>query len=122
MDRYSQIYYEKSIENFQLYEYLAQDNKFIEWQLIAIFYSALCLAKAYLYNKGISKNSINSHESIKQWLTKEIDAKRLGVFYYYEQLYFDSRDARYSTKKITSARIKRAIENYEKVKSLLIVR
>lgn len=119
MDKYTQIYLNKAEENYALYELLKSVNQFEAWQLTAIFYSALCLAKAYLYSKGIKENSINSHESIKGWLTQETEAKRLGVFHYYEQLYFDSRDARYTIKKISTARIQKALENYQKVKSLL---
>lgn len=119
MDKYTQIYLNKAEENYALYELLKSVDQFEAWQLTAIFYSALCLAKAYLYNKGIKENSINSHESIKGWLTQETEAKRLGVFHYYEQLYFDSRDARYTIKRISTARIQKALENYQKVKSLL---
>lgn len=119
MDRYSQIYYDKYQDNFKLYEFLSENEKFPEWQIIAIFYSALCLAKAYLYSKGIHKNTINSHESIKKWLTTEKETKNLNVFYYYEKLYIDSRDARYSTKLITKSRIERTLQNYKKVQELL---
>ena len=119
IDKYVQIYLEKAQENYELYCFLAKADKFVPWQLTAVFYSALCLAKAYLYNKGIKENSINSHDNIKGWLTTESNAKKLNVFYYYEKLYYDSRDARYSIKKISRERIKRALENYEKVKNLL---
>lgn len=119
MDKYSKIYLEKAAENYNLYIELEKMGKFEAWQITAIFYSALCLAKAYLYNKGVKENSINSHESIKNWLVLESEAKRNNVLFYYEKLYFDSRDARYSIKKISQARIKQALSNFEKVKSLL---
>ena len=122
MDSYVSDYLQKSRENYELYEFLAKNNRFHSWQIVAIFYSALCIAKAYLYHKKISKNSINSHDSIKNWLTVESDAKRLNVLFYYEKLYQDSRDARYSIKKITNDRIKRALENYGKVQSLLLIK
>lgn len=122
MDSYVNCYLKKSKENYQLYEFLAQNDKFTTWQIVAIFYSALCIAKAYLYNKKLPKNSINSHDSIKKWLASETDAKRLNVLYYYEKLYQDSRDARYSTKKISKERIKRALDNYGKVQHLLLVK
>jgi hypothetical protein len=121
MDTYVTDYLAKSDENFALYEFLKDSNKFDGWQLVAIFYSALCIAKAYLYNKKFPKNSINSHDSIKNWLASETEAKRLNVLYYYESLYRDSRDARYSTKKISKARISKALENYEVVKKLLVI-
>lgn len=121
MNRYCQIYFEKSVENYALYEYLAKEGRFLDWQIIAIFYSALCYAKAYLYNKGIAQNTINSHDHIKHWLTTESGAKRVGVFHYYEKLYFDSRDARYSTKRLSPERIKQALLNYQKVKQLLVI-
>lgn len=119
MDKYVKIYLEKSLENYELYQELDKLNKFEAWQLTAIFYSALCMAKAYLYSKGIKENSINSHECIKNWLSVESDAKRLNTFYFYEKLYFDSRDARYSIKKISKERIRKALENYEEVKKRL---
>lgn len=122
MDTYISDYLAKADENFSLYTFLEENNKFEGWQLVAIFYSALCFAKAYLYNKNFPKNSINSHDSIKRWLSSETEAKRLNVLYYYENLYRDSRDARYSTKKISKARIKKALENYEVVKKLLAVK
>lgn len=120
MDQYSLGFIHMSDENYKLYEFLSKNKKFINWQVIAIFYSALCYVKAYLYSSGnLPKNSINSHEKIKEWLTTEINAKRSNVLCYYEKLYFDSRDARYSLKKISQGRIDRALENYKKVKELL---
>ena len=119
MDKYTQIYLEKAGDNYDLYVVLKKLNKFKEWQITAIFYSALCIAKAYLYNKGIKENSINSHDSIKSWLATESESKRNNVLFYYEKLYFDSRDARYSIKKISQARIDEALKNYEKIKILL---
>ena len=122
MDTYVDDYLLKSKENYALYEFLAKNNNFHSWQIVAIFYSALCIAKAYLYYKKIPKNSINSHDSIKKWLTLESDEKRLNVLCYYEKLYRDSRDARYSIKKISKERIEKALENYQKVKNLLFIR
>ncbi len=119
MDIYSKTYLEKASVNYDLYKYLSKAERFKEWELTAIFYSALCLAKAYLYHKGIKENSINSHDSIKNWLATETEAKRNNVLYYYEQLYFDSRDARYSIKKISQGRINNALKNYEIVAKLL---
>lgn len=119
MDIYTISYISKSEENFNLYEFLKENDKFKSWQIVALFYSALCYVKAYLYNKNIPKNSLNSHESIKNWLATETEAKRLNVLRFYEKLYFDSRDARYSTKKISEQRIEQALVNYETVKSLL---
>lgn len=119
MDIYTTSYISKSEENYNLYDFLKENDKFKSWQIVALFYSALCYVKAYLYNKNIPKNSLNSHESIKSWLATETDAKRLNVLLFYEKLYFDSRDARYSTKTISEQRIAQALINYEKVKSLL---
>ena len=112
-------YLEKSCKNLELYHDLAKLEKYKEWELTAIFYSALCYVKAYLYNKGINKNSINSHESIKNWLCSEAEAKRNDVMKYYEKLYYDSRDARYSIKQISKLRIEQALENYNEVKKRL---
>lgn len=122
MDTYVTDYLEKSKENYRLYEHLSQNDSFESWQIVAIFYSALCIAKAYLYYKKVPKNSINSHNSIKGWLSKEVEAKRLNVIFYYEKLYQDSRDARYSVKKISKDRIQKALENYGKVQSLLLIK
>lgn len=119
MDIYVKCYLDKAAENYNLYLELVKLKKYEAWQVTAIFYSALCMAKAYLYNKGIKENSINSHESVKTWLAAESEAKRNNVLFYYEKLYFDSRDARYSIKKITQERIRRAVQNYDKVKQLL---
>ena len=121
MDNYVTDYIKKSEENYKLYEFLAQHNKFESWQVVTIFYSALCLAKAYLYSKNIPKNSINSHDCIKGGLAKEKNSRNLNVLYYYENLYRDSRDARYSTKKISKERIKKALENFKEVKQKLII-
>jgi hypothetical protein len=109
----------KAQENFALYENLKEQDKFHNWQIVALFYSALCYAKAYLYNKNIPENSINSHDSIRKWLSVEKDAKISNVLRFYEPLYRDSRDARYTTKKISIQRINRTLENYNKVKELL---
>lgn len=119
MDKYAQIYINKATDNFALYEFLKKNDCFEAWQITAIFYSALCYAKAYLYNMGIPENSINSHDSIKNWLVNETNAKRLGIIQYYEKLYIDSRDARYSIKTISKNRISEALNNYKKVKDLL---
>lgn len=119
MDFYVKTYLEKSCKNLELYHELEKLEKFKEWELTAIFYSALCYVKAYLYNKGINKNSVNSHESIKNWLCIETEAKRNNVITYYEKLYYNSRDARYSIKRISKARIKEALLNYDKVKKRL---
>lgn len=119
IDKYVEIYIEKANENYRLYQFLKDNKCFESWQMVAIFYSALCRAKAYLYSKGCPRNTINSHLDIKVWLTREKEAKLANVIFYYEKLYNDSRDARYSIKKISSARISRAIENYNKVFDLL---
>ena len=114
-------FFAKSEENFRLYEFLKNNKSFENWQIVALFYSALCYAKAYLYNKNIPQNSINSHDSIRRWLSSESAAKLADVLKYYEPLYRDSRDARYTVKKISKERISKAFENYNKVKELLIV-
>lgn len=112
----------KSNENYALFEHLQQENIFIEWQAVAIFYSALCIAKAYLFSKGININSINSHDSIKEWLAKESFAKNKKVLYFYNNLYRHSRNARYLTNKtINKEVIKRMINDYETIKKLLII-
>ena len=69
----------KSEENFRLYEFLKNNKSFENWQIVALFYSALCYAKAYLYNKNIPQNSINSHDSIRRWLSSESAAKLADV-------------------------------------------
>ena len=79
----------------------------------------MCYVKAYLYSKGIPINAINSHDNIKFYLSTEEYAKRVKVLQFYRNLYRDSRDARYSNKFIGVERVKFAIQNYEKVKTLL---
>ena len=110
----------KSNENFALYELLKNQNKFIEWQAVAIFYSALCITKAYLYSKGIKINSINSHDDIKFWLTSESSLKHTNVYEVYSHLYRHSRNARYLTnKRITNEIINRMLKDYQIVKDNL---
>lgn len=109
----------KSKENFALYEFLNEQDKFINWQVVAIFYSALCLAKAYFYSKGVKRNSINSHDAVKYWLACDVYTKRNEVLKYYNVLYAFSREARYSNKNITKTKLQTAIKNYEIVKELL---
>lgn len=120
IDDYVKSYIKKSEENYNLYLFLKESNKFVSWQIVAIFYSALCWAKAYLYSKDkISKNTINSHLDIKKWLVMEHHAKLVNVILPYEKLYNSSRDARYSTIRISNERIHQAVLNYNEVKKLL---
>ena len=102
-----------------MYEFLASSKRFLSWQIVAVFYSSLCFVKAYLYKKGIPINSINSHDSIKFYLASEAYAKRNNVLQYYEVLYRNSRDARYTNKIINQARLDYVLKNYKKVKDLL---
>ena len=46
MNKISEEYILKSEENYDLYNFLAQNDKFLDWQITALFYSALCLIKA----------------------------------------------------------------------------
>lgn len=119
LKNYCNSFIEKSDENYKLYELLKNNNKFIDWQIVSIFYSALCLAKAYLYSKNIPLNSINSHDNIKYYLATEANAKRSDVLVYYNNLYRNSRDARYTTKRMTQGRLNNCLIDYEKVKDLL---
>lgn len=119
LEQYCNAFIAKSDENFELYEYLNKANKFVGWQVIAIFYSALCYAKAYLYKKGMPLNSINSHDSIKFYLANETYAKSTKVLVYYEILYRASRDARYTNKPIKPERIDHVLKNYMQVKEIL---
>lgn len=120
----SQQYIKKSDENFELYEFLSIENKFLEWQAVSIFYSALCHVKAYLYSKpSMPKDSINSHKDIKWWLLNEGVASRLMIYEnYYNFLYNYSRDARYKCGKITQQVIDKMLEKHEQVKSLLKIK
>lgn len=117
----SKSFYLKSDENFQLYEFLSTEGKFIEWQAVSIFYSALCYVKAYLYSrKNMPENTISSHKQIMFWLTTENTAKNLMIYEkYYNFLYTYSRDARYKCNKITPQVIERMLEKYHKIKELL---
>lgn len=117
----SKSFYLKSDENFKLYEFLSKEEKFIEWQAVSIFYSALCYVKAYLYSKkNMPENTISSHKQIMFWLTTENTAKNLMIYEkYYNFLYIYSRDARYKCNKITPKVIERMLEKYQKIKELL---
>lgn len=119
LENYCNAFIEKSNENYKLYEFLKSNGAFIDWQIVSIFYSALCLAKAYLYSKNIPLNSINSHDNIKYYLATETNAKRSNVLLYYNNLYRNSRDARYTTKKMTQGRLNTCLIDYVKVKELL---
>lgn len=110
----------KSDENFELYEFLKKNEQYHGWQIVAIFYSLLCHAKAYLYSKeNIKQNSISSHTDIKFWLSTERTAKLLMVYPAYNSIYMASRDARYNCKNFTNYHIERSLKNYYKVKELL---
>ena len=119
LDKYCEDFIAKSNENYELFEFLKDSDKFIDWQIVAIFYSALCFAKAYLYKKGMPINSINSHDNIKFFLCNERNAKDLQVIKYYDCLYVASRDARYKHKKMTKEKLQRALKDYNKVMELL---
>lgn len=116
-------YKEKSEENFKLYEFLAQEKRFVEWQAVSIFYSALCYVKAYLYSMpNMPEESITSHKSIMYWLTTERNAKNLMIFEkYYNFLYNYSRDARYKYNKINEKIVTRMLEKYREIKKLLSI-
>lgn len=116
LDEYCNKFIKKAQENYKLYEFLNEHNKFIGWQVVAVFYSALCYAKAYLYKKGISINSINSHNAIKFYLGTETTAKNAKILTSYETLYRNSRDARYREKPINKKRLEYVLENYGKFK------
>ncbi len=119
LEDYCSEFIEKSEQNYKLYEFLNKNNCFIEWQITAIFYSALCYAKAYLYKKGMPINSINSHDNIKFFLAAEQNMKTSNILVYYEIIYSLSRDARYKCKKMTQEKLNRALENYNKVIEIL---
>ena len=119
LDKYCSAFIDKSDENFKLYEFLNKNNCFLGWQVVAIFYSALCYVKAYLYKKGFPINSINSHDNIRFYLGSESYAKSVNVLNYYQVLYRNSRDARYTTKKISKDRLEYVLKNYMQVKELL---
>ena len=115
LDNYCAGFIAKSEENYKLYELLKEQNSFIEWQVVAIFYSALCYAKAYLYKKGIGINCINSHDSIKFYLGNETQAKQSNVLTPYLNLYRNSRDARYTNKKFNIARLENILKDYKTI-------
>ncbi len=116
-----QKYKEKSEENIHLFEFLSSEKKFIEWQAVSIFYSALCYVKAYLYSKAnMPEEAINSHKGIMFWLTTETNAKRLMIYEnYYNFLYNYSRDARYKCNKINQQVVNRMLDKYNEIKQLL---
>ena len=120
LEIYCQKFIEKSEENYKLYEFLSKEGKFLEWQIVAIFYSALCLAKAYLYKKGIPINSINSHDNVKFYLASEKNCKSLGVIKYYDVLYSYGREARYLNRRMSVNKLDTALKNYKIVKELLM--
>lgn len=116
-------YKQKSEENIELYHFLKKEDKFIEWQAVSIFYSALCYVKAYLFScSSMPDESINSHQSIKTWLTIETNTKRLMIYEkYYNFLYNYSRDARYKCNKINPQIIEKMIQKHDDIKRLLTI-
>lgn len=89
-------------------------------KLLPYFIVPYVIAKAYLFYKGININSINSHDSIKNWLATESYAKKNNILINYNNLYRHSRDARYiTTKKINPTVIQRMLKDYEMVKNVL---
>lgn len=119
LNKYCEDFISKAEENYRLYEFLKEANKFLNWQVVAIFYSALCLAKAYLYFNGVPINSINSHDNIKFLLATETGAKINKISPIYARLYSYSRDARYTNKNIKPTIMTSILEDYQKVKELL---
>ena len=119
LEKYCKAFIEKSNDNYRLYEFLNKQNDFVEWQVVAIFYSALCYVKAYLYKKGFPLNAINSHDTIKFYIGNESYAKANNVIVPYTNLYRNSRDARYSEKKFDKNRLTYVLENYKQVKEIL---
>lgn len=120
LDKYCESFIKKAEENYRLFEHLINCDDFVEWQIVAIFYSALCYAKAYLYKNGIPINSINSHDNLKYWLSTETKAKQSNVLGYYNNLYRNSRDARYTIKKMTQGRLNNMLLDYKKVKEFFV--
>lgn len=119
LDEYCKQFLEKSEENYKLYEFLKEHKCFVNWQVVAIFYSALCLAKAYLYKNGAPINTINSHDNIKFLLLNTSSLKNSDVYAHYNRLYSYSRDARYANKNIKPSRLASILEDFEKVKAVL---
>lgn len=119
LNNYCLEFTKKANDNYDLYEFLKESDKFLNWQVVAIFYSALCMAKAFLYFNGVPINSINSHDSVRYWLTTEEKARRSKVSPVYARLYSHSRDARYTNKNIKPHTMASILEDYKKVKELL---
>lgn len=113
----------KCDENFELYNFLSAQDKFIEWQAVSIFYSALCYVKAYLFSKkNFPENAISSHKEIMYWLTTERESKNLMIYeHYYNFLYNYARDARYKCNKIKPRVIEKMLEKHAKIKELLLI-
>lgn len=115
-------YLEKDKENFELYKFLSQNNKFLGWQGVSIFYASLCYVKAYLCAKGIDNEAIRTHQTIMEWLTMEEDAKRLMILdRFYNLLYCYSRDARYKCTTFSQAKVDKMLSYYEGIKKELII-
>lgn len=117
-------YIEKSEENFKLYEFLSaqpEEQKFIDWQAVSIFYSSLCFVKAYLFSMdSVPETSLNSHREIMYWLTTEINSKRLMIYEkYYKFLYDCARDARYKCRKTNKKIVERMLLKNKDIKRLL---
>lgn len=122
LNKYCQDFTNKADENYKLYEFLKESGNFLNWQVVAIFYSALCIAKAFLYFNGVPINSINSHDSVRYWLTTEEKARRSKVSPIYARLYSYSRDARYTNKNIKPSTMVSILDDYKKVKELLKIK
>ena len=106
---------EKSSHNIDTERYLHQQiPKYVDWQVTAIFYSALHLVSNHLKEKGIEVPE--RHGDMIKTL------KRLSgpLSKCYHTLYEKSRIARYSTKKeISEEDLKIVKNNFEFLKSAL---
>ena len=64
--------------------------------------------------------SLNSHREIMNWLTTEINTKRLMIYEkYYKFLYDCARDARYKCRKTNKKIIERMLIKHNEIKRLL---
>ncbi len=89
----AKMYSDKYKHNEEFVEYLNQSNKFPDWAIVGIFYSALHYMNLFLTKQyDVEINSISSHVTRNTFIRKNCPMK---IAKQYNILYDLSRTARY---------------------------
>lgn len=110
---------EQKEKNEEFAAYL-ENSKYVDWQIVGIFYAGLHLVKAYLHNQyNISDKDLRTHndilKNVDQYCTEAI-AKS------YRFLYRESRTARYECINITSIQLQMTKQMYKSLHKECIIK